>query len=665
MLGFAFRKNSTFEWNGKTFRVRELPPNDEVVIDAVETGAVLVVQRQRLLDEFVAGRLTGPSSHVEALAVPAFSRPLDELDTAVREEVARRLRYLRAIDARGSVVFTQDYLAPILAAAGEAMGDEKPPSVATVHRWHRRYVSAGHDVRSLVPRVDLRGRRTTTQSDQVLALLADAVADAYNASPLATGANIHARLLSKLAVENRARAGTDKLVEPSLRTTYRVLARTDAYDQVALREGKASADRRYRMSRAVVQPTAILQRVEADHTPLDLFVIDERTWLPLGRPTLTVLIDKFSRFIHGYYLSFAAPSAAAVVGALRHAILPKTLTTDALPKLRFEKDWPCYGRPMCLVVDNGLEFHGVDLEGIAVDLGITIVYCPKRTPRFKGAIERFLGTFNNSFAHQLPGTSFARFYQRGDYDPQVQAVITFGELKQLLEKWIVDVYAETVHRGIGTTPRAKWIEGAKVDPPELPCDLGLLKRRIGRNVMRKLRRTGVELNGIFYSNADLGSILRRCGEGVDVRVVYDPDDLGEVQVWGPDDENPIAVRAVDYAYANGLSVRQNDLIRQAAREAGASAQDIPGRDRARADLALEVQEMAVSRKQKARHRSAAIQGISSSKPTGQSQHLEVPGDRQAVARPVVKRPPLTEASALPSLLAAFGMPPAEVADEDQ
>ena len=35
MAGFAFRKNSTFDWNGVTFRVREIPPNDEFLIEEI------------------------------------------------------------------------------------------------------------------------------------------------------------------------------------------------------------------------------------------------------------------------------------------------------------------------------------------------------------------------------------------------------------------------------------------------------------------------------------------------------------------------------------------------------------------------------------------------------------------------------------------------------
>jgi len=76
---------------------------------------------------------------------------------------------------------------------------------------------------------------------------------------------------------------------------------------------------------------------------------------------------------------------------------------------------------------------------IALDLGITIQFCPKRKPRFKGVVERFLKTVNYSFTHQLPGTSLAKFHLRGDYDPLKYALISLDELKQVHEKCPPDV----------------------------------------------------------------------------------------------------------------------------------------------------------------------------------------------------------------------------------
>jgi len=43
-------------------------------------------------------------------------------------------------------------------------------------------------------------------------------------------------------------------------------------------------------------PTEILERVEIDHTVLDLFLVDVDDRLPIGRPTLTTALDVYSGF---------------------------------------------------------------------------------------------------------------------------------------------------------------------------------------------------------------------------------------------------------------------------------------------------------------------------------------------------------------------------------
>jgi len=463
-------------------------------------------------------------------------------------------------------------------------------------------------------------------------------------------------LLGKIAAENRSALPADQLVAPSERTVNRMLASASIYEMTAIRDGQATADKRFRVGKAGVTSTRILERVEMDHTPLDVFLVDERTWLPLGRPTLTMLIDHFSRMPLGYYLSYGSPSAAAVVGALRHAILPKKPASPAIPTLKVEGSWPCYGIPQSLVVDNGLEFLGTDLEAISFDLGFAITQCPARQPRFKGTVERFLKTVNHNFAHQLPGASFARFHLRGDHDPQGQAILTLGEFTHILEKWIIDIYAQRIHKGIGTTPAARWSEGIVVYEPTLPADLRLLQSRIGQSTSRKLRRDGFELKGIRYNGSQLGTVLRQYGEGVEVRVVFDPEDLGEVQVWGPSDVEPIPVQAMDLEFAKGLTARQNELVRQIVREQGAKIEDRQAVLRARQEIAQALLELMTSRKQKARQRSAAIRGISSSKPDpfAPSPGAGEPEDPKAKVR---KQPPrktgVQKGQDVPVLLTAF------------
>jgi len=660
MAGFGLRKNMVFEWRGGTFRIERLQPNGEVLLESINGGALSLVQRQQLLDDFAQGLIsastTGERSHK---AIPTYSRPLEQLSVKVQEEAKRRRCYLEAICAEGKPVFTPEYLAPIIEQVAEKNGDPTPPSVTSVYRWHRRYTLA-NDSRALVPRYDLRGPKWARQSTRVHELLSEATAEAYKTSPLATGKGIYSRLLAKIETENLHSLSATPFVPPSERTVYRMLARADLYEMTALKEGKASADRRFRVGKAGVKTTRILERIEIDHTPLDLFLVDERTWLPLGRPTLTMAIESFSRMPWGYNLSFGSPSAAAVIGALRHGILPKTPTEIAIKDLAVEHRWPTYGLPETVVADNGLEFHGIDLEGLAFDLGFRLEFCPKRQPRFKGIIERYLKTINYHFTHQLPGVSFARFHQRGDYDPQKFALMTLAEFKHLFEKWVVDVYAQSRHKGIGTTPWHRWHEGLTAHEPQLPPDLAVLQQRIGQSASRKLRRDGFELNGIRYNCDILAPILRRFGEGVEIRVVFDPEDLGCVFVWGPEDSDPKAVEALDLDYARGMTKQQNSLIRQLLREEGAKVEDRVALQRARNDMTKAVEELMVSRKQKARQRSAHLRGFSSSKPNGTSSQAERKADALVrhpilAANPEIKTP--SDPTELPVILTAFRMSP--------
>jgi putative transposase len=614
MRGFTLQKNTAFEWAGVGYRIQALPPDGKVLLEAIATGGLSLHTKEELLEAYRQGAITFLDTSPKNPAQPlAFSRPLDEVPEPLRAAAARRQQYLRAIYEAGSPRFTKRNIEPIIRRVASEIGDPKPPSITSICRWHYQLIHT-QDARALLPRYDLRGSRQRHASKEALLLLETVVEEAYRTSPMTSVGNIYARLLEKIEAENRGRLSIDQIRAPSLRTTYRLVSDITAYTKTTLREGKLVAERKFRLSALNAKAERPLERVEADHTPLDVFCIDPNTWLPLGRPTFTILIDVFSRFPLGYYLSFGAPSAAALVGALRHAILPKTLVDGGLSNLKTSGNWPCHGIPDVLVVDNGLEFHGVDLEGIALDLGITIQFCPKREPRFKGVVERFLKTVNYSFTHQLPGTSLAKFHLRGDYDPLKHALISLDELKQILEKWLLDVYAESVHRGIKTTPRKRWQEGAMSFEPRLPGSISTLQRRIGKSAERKLRRPGIELNGIRYNANSVAPIIRRYGEGVLVRVLYDPEDLGEVLVWGPDDEEPVVVPALDLEYAKGLTELQNSLIQQQVREYGAAASDRHAVYRARAEIAQQVEELMLSRKLSARKRAARIQGLCSAEP---------------------------------------------------
>ena len=636
MRGFAFRTNLVFEWDGAAHRIERLGTSDQVVLERLSDGQTVLSSRQELLAAFGTGLLCMPWGTDTIPDAQVYRRPLAELPSHIQAKVRTRMAYLDTIREAGQIPLTPYHLVPLICEVSRRINDPHPPSPMTLYRWHQAYRRA-QDARALIPRFDRRGGAGTRQSERIRELFGEAAEESFQASPSATIKSIFTRLEGKIRAENAKRLPADQLRLPSVRTVYRLFGCLEAYDQTRLAEGKHVADRRYRVVKAGPVVDGILMRVEVDHTPLDLFLIDEITGLPLGRPVLTLFIDVYSRFPVGYYLSFGGTSAAAVVGGLRHAILPKTPVKEVIPDLPVEHAWPCYGLIAVLVADNGLEFYSTALDSVAMDLGMSIIYCPKRQPWFKGAIERFLQTFNFTLSHQLPGTSLSRLEDRGDYDSQKHALLTLAEFKHLLEKWLLDIYAQTVHRGIATTPWAKWHEGLKRHTPELPGSLDDLQRRIGMAEERTLRRDGIVLKGIRYAGPDLDPILRTWGPGVKIRLVFDAEDLGSIQVWAPEQQDPVTVPALNQTYAKGLTLLQHELIQQQVRENGQSAENPDALAKAKYDLAIAVDELLKGRKQRGRRRAANIHGKTSTHPEARL-NLGTP------PKPVTKPIPTPEAA---------------------
>lgn len=186
MTGFALRKHMVFEWLGAQHRIERVQPNGEILLERLEDGHLQIVSREALLQGFSSGDISASSQDFTSVkSVMPFSRPLDELSEAVRTEVIRRHAYIQALLDDGVQNFNADYLAPIVASVAASINDLKPPSRATLWRWHRRYTTH-RDNRALIPRIDKRGSRKLKQGTRVLQLVEQAIEEAYRASPAAT-----------------------------------------------------------------------------------------------------------------------------------------------------------------------------------------------------------------------------------------------------------------------------------------------------------------------------------------------------------------------------------------------------------------------------------------------------------------------------------------------
>lgn len=248
------------------------------------------------------------------------------------------------------------------------------PDPVTVIRWRKRYLESGRNIMSLVSKKEKRGNRQPRFQEGVFRIVDDAIESKYLTQQRRTITDTfdHARVMIK--DENRLLPPQLQLEIPSRGFVSSRIARIPAYDRYAARHGKTAADMKFRAVLGHRITKAPLERAEIDHTPLDLFVVDDETFVPLGRPYLTSCIDDFSRSILGIHIGFQPPSYQSVARCLKHAFMPKVDLKDEYPSLK--NQWHQHGVMRELVVDNGAEFHSGALELACGTLGIEVTVQP-------------------------------------------------------------------------------------------------------------------------------------------------------------------------------------------------------------------------------------------------------------------------------------------------
>jgi len=270
---------------------------------------------------------------------------------------------------------------------------------------------------------------------------------------------------------------------------------------------------------------------QADHTPLDLWVRDERD--QPARPWLTVILDDYSRAVAGYSLSLHAPAALQTALALRQAVWHKA-----------DPHWRVCGIPGVFYTDHGADFTSRHLEQVAADLEMRLIFSEKGAPRGRGKIERFFATVNQLFLCELPG------YTPPGTSPATP-VLTLPELDERLQYFVVETYHHRAHGETGQAPLARWEAGGFL--PRLPASLeqlDLLLLTVPKP--RQVHQDGIHLHSLRYIDLTLAAYV-----GEDVVVRYDPRDMAEVRVYH---QGRFLCRAICQELAD-RSVSLKDIIR--------------------------------------------------------------------------------------------------------
>jgi putative transposase len=473
-----------------------------------------------------------------------------EIDDALWNEAFRRADAIRE--------FLRTRIGSPTAAQVAELAVEIGVSQATAYRLIRLF-RAGGSVLSLVDRKRGRpqGHRTLDETREEIIL-----------STIKAFYLKHTRpTISQLVREVRTNCSSIGLKPPHRRTVEARVASIDLQKR-AKRRGDLKIVKATTAVPGSFQVSRPLEAVQVDHTKADVFVVDEETRQPIGRPWLTLAMDVFSRMVTGFYLTMDAPSRLSTSLCLLHAVFDKSAW---LREREITEPWPVAGLPDMLHVDNGADFRSRAFKRGCEDAGVVIAWRPPGEPRFGGHIERLIGAQMGRL-HLLPGTTFSTAKELGEYDPRRHAALTLRELERYIALDIVGSYHQSIHSGLGRPPIAVWRE----HEGEIPLRLPQNRMRFWLNFLpeqeRTLRPTGIHLFGLRYwspaLSADVGRSDRR------LLVKYDPRDMARVFVRRPSG-NFVDARYADLTLPSitlreALTARRT-LLEKGRREIGARA----------------------------------------------------------------------------------------------
>ncbi len=462
-------------YNGQEYVVLKIVSLTQVLARCVGTKETGLLEIRHLLPWVVTQTGEADKKDLDLLDIP-------EADW---EEAHRRLDAIRPMlirQERGSGLV-------------ERISRETGNSPATLYRWRDYYCNSGL-LSSLLPTKRNGGKGKGRISKEVEAIIEHTLENFYLTDQ---------RQSIKETVERiRGLCNSAHLPMPHWNTVKNRINWKSARELFERRYSKRAARQIFEPNEGTIPDAGWpLALVQIDHTPLPVMIVHDVNRRSIGRPYVTFSIDVYSRMITGMELSLEAPSAMSAGLCLSHSILPKEkwLSEDiGLPDV----EWPCWGVMGILHMDNAREFRGEMLKEACREYNIDPQFRPVKTPHYGGHIERLMGTASQKLK-TLKGATFANPKEKGDYDSEEQATMTFHDLEQWLVVFIAK-YHRSPHAGINDeAPIDRYRKGLLGEDGKLPR--GLPARRLDEEkvridfmpfIERTVQSYGVTINNVYY-----------------------------------------------------------------------------------------------------------------------------------------------------------------------
>ena len=393
----------------------------------------------------------------------------------------------------------------------------------TLYRWQERYKSTGTILGLISNKVG--AKKGNTRLNNEIEILIKRIIDNYYLT-------IQKPSIQSVVDKVLAECKRMNIIAPHSNTIRNRIESITEYEKLKKQGNRGIARTKYEPAPNKFEADYPLQLIEIDHTPCDIILVEVEHRLPIGRPWITVAIDIYSRMIVGYYLSMNAPSVTSVGMCVSNTILPKD---TLLAKFDVNSNWNVWGFPETIHVDNGADFRAEAVKKAGLAHGINIEFRPVGRANFGGHIERVIGTLMHEI-HNLPGTTFSNIKQRGEYDSDANASMTFFEFEKWLVTFITKIYHKRVHNSLSLTPEQQWEEGLFGDENSI----GFIQKPSSNSTIildflpiyeRTIQKNGVNIDGLNYYEHVLRTKINQTENGKKKQFIFKRDPRDIRYVW--------------------------------------------------------------------------------------------------------------------------------------
>uniref|UniRef100_Q07NW5 Integrase, catalytic region n=1 Tax=Rhodopseudomonas palustris (strain BisA53) TaxID=316055 RepID=Q07NW5_RHOP5 len=416
---------------------------------------------------------------------------------------------------------------------------KRPPSPRSLRRWLDPYAACAWDPIALSHNYGRSGNRLPRFGKEERDLMQE-YADMYAGRLQPSKKKLLSDLHGKIKELNKQRqiAGERLLKLPSRAAFERVIESLDPFHVYAGRNSPEAARKKFFVVQNGLSVTRPLERIELDENmiPLQTLLTDAKLWHRLTpkeqaeverrRLWLSTAIDTATRCCLAA-LIVENPSEASAIATLEMAVNDKSAYASAAGCVT---PWDQCGTPECIANDVGAGYKSFGYRAAACDLGADLMFPTTGTPQMRGKQERFYRTIHTGFFSRLNGRTFENVVAKGNYDCAANSDSDPSEMGQLLVRYLVDVYHNTPHSGLGgETPRNAWLRLTKIFPVIPPPDKEVNRHIFGLTQESRIGNHGVRVLGLYYQSQELQRLRRTTGmKPVLVRI--DRTDLSRISV---------------------------------------------------------------------------------------------------------------------------------------